>query len=288
MPLALPVTERLHSSGNELRRFTDKYLASLHPPSTPSYFVSDDPSCQALYCMLQEIWPTGKLDNLHECPTGTDGCILHHIIRLNRQGQLAVSCELCCVDECLPALDIGQWAMVHDGLRRWELQENILRRTIDLTIEDTRVCIDLTASDDDKPTPSIDLISSDDQPIPRQILRSITSETTPFWLYETEPCLKAIYTILCHIRPELEHELVVCPNPPAGCRSYHIMMVDRSGRLFAYCERCDVKSRCLPLSISDYYRVQEAFLEWVDLDDEQVEHDIEMLRQEVVASAKDD
>ncbi|KAK7434124.1 hypothetical protein VKT23_020348 [Stygiomarasmius scandens] len=285
MSSTLRSQERLHALNNTIPRLTDDYLRTIHPPHTPQHFLSQDPALQALYLMLMQIWPSNKFQDLLECPTGVDGCIPYHVIHLNRQGQLRAKCELCCIDKCLPTLSVLEWAVLRDGLLRWEAQEYILSRTIDLTNEDTLTSVPSHENPLENP---IDLTLINDSCLPVEFLCSIIEPPTPFWLHRADRNLRAIYTILSYIRPDIEREIVICPNPPKGCFSYHITSIDQGGRLYADCERCDVKSRCVPLDISDYYKVQSAFIEWIDQDEPQVEQERNKIWEAVMALIVED
>ncbi|THU79971.1 hypothetical protein K435DRAFT_941645, partial [Dendrothele bispora CBS 962.96] len=267
MPSASRFRQQLHAFDKNLPRLTDDFLKSIHPPRTPLHVISNDPTHRALYLMLAKIWPAEKLEGVFVCSTGTNGCIVHHLVSINAHGQLKATCELCGIDESLPVLSVWEWAVLQDGLRRWEAQEDILRRTIDLTDEDG--------------TPTSTPDSGDHSPIPHHFIRSILHPSTPFWVHTDDEDLKAIYNIVTYLHPERELLTAVCPHSPAGCIAFHAVTVHQGGRLYAECDSCDVKTRCHPLDVDDYYQVQKAFLHWIDQDNEQIEKEMENIRQEM-------
>ncbi|THV02921.1 hypothetical protein K435DRAFT_852353 [Dendrothele bispora CBS 962.96] len=267
MPSALRFCQRLHALDSNLPRLTEDFLQSIHPPRTPLHVVSNNPAHRALYLMLTKIWPAEKLEKVFVCSADSNGCIIHHLVSINVHGQLKATCELCDIDESLPVLSVWEWAVLQDGLRRWEAQEAILRRAIDLTGEDG-------------PPTSIPN-SGDHSPVPLQFLRSILHPSTPFWVRTDDEGLKAIYNIITYLHPERELQTAVCPHSPAGCIAFHVVKVHQGGRLYAECDRCDVKSHCHPLNANDYYQVQKAFLHWIDQDNEQIEEEMVNIRREI-------
>ncbi|THU93060.1 hypothetical protein K435DRAFT_861896 [Dendrothele bispora CBS 962.96] len=253
MHSALKFTRRLHAFGSNLPCLTDEFLQSIHPPRTPLHVVSNDPAQRALYLMLTKIWPAKKLEDTFMCSMGTThGCIIHHLLTINVHGQLKATCELCSINDSLPVLTVWEWAVLQDGLRRWEAQEDILRRTIDLAGECT-------------------------PPIPTPYL-----VTTVLFPSSFDEGLKAIYNIIIYLHPERELLTAICPHSPAGCIAFHIVTVHPGGRLNAECDRCDVQSHCHPLNDNEYYQVQQAYLLWIDQDHEEMAEEMEKLRQEML------
>ncbi|THU82140.1 hypothetical protein K435DRAFT_872617 [Dendrothele bispora CBS 962.96] len=269
-------TVQLHTPRNDIHPFTEDFLLSLHPPRTPLNFDSPDPAIRVMYLMLTRIWLPQRLDDLLICPKSIAGCIVYHDLDITRQGQLQAYCEHCDVVERVPTLSLLEWAVLRDGLRRWEAQEKILSRTIDLTSKDT----DLTPGSSVENPIEIDL--TDDTFVPLKFICSIIHPSAPFWLRVDDKSLKALYRILSYMRPEVVREFVICPNPPMGCRSFHVTTIDQDGRLYGKCQRCDLSGCRIPWNVSEYFKLQTAFLEWIDQDELVIQWEMEMIRAEVL------